>query len=458
MPTFKLHCKSPATGEVNILAYDPYLSTLFNETTQTKVIADAATTVQMNTPKGVSIDHPVVGKRRLARVKIQLGLLCNFSCEYCVQKAVPVEKESSKNKLDDFLASFDTWYDGGLYGDGSGTRIEFWGGEPFAYWKTLKPLAEEIRRRYPKVEFVTITNGSLFDEEKLAWLKAMNFSMGVSHDGPGQSVRGPDPLDDPAMLALWVKAKEMFGERISFNSILNNKNTSRSAIEKWFKERLGDDVILGEGELVVSYSEESANTAQFSAKELQEYARRAFMEMRNHEVDNFQIVRSRIFDFIDSIKSGRPLSDVGQKCKMDRPDQLAVDLSGNVLTCQNVSSISTAQNGKPHKLGHVSDLSEVVLDTSTHFSHRASCMSCPVVQLCKGSCMFNEGELFELSCRTSYFDNIAFLATAIESLTGMMLVYIEASWLPAERRDPFGFLGIKVDEVKPKRFIPIKAI
>ena len=40
----------------------------------------------------------------------------------------------------------------------------------------------------------------------------------------------------------------------------------------------------------------------------------------------------------------------------------------------------------------------IALDTATHFAFRQECMSCPVVQLCKGSCMFLEGEFFKQHC------------------------------------------------------------
>jgi len=65
------------------------------------------------------------------------------------------------------------------------------------YWKTLKPLAERLRGFYPDVQFSVITNGSLLDAGKNEWFNGMGFSVGLSHDGPGQSTRGPDPLSDP---------------------------------------------------------------------------------------------------------------------------------------------------------------------------------------------------------------------------------------------------------------------
>ena len=90
-----------------------------------------------------------------------------------------------------------------------------------------------------------------------------------------------------------------------------------------------------------------------------------------------------------SIQRQRPIEALGQKCGMDQPDAIAVDLRGNVMTCQN-----TGAKGA-HKIGHVADFDAIALDTATHFAFREECMACPVVQLCKGSCMFLEGEFFQ---------------------------------------------------------------
>jgi radical SAM protein with 4Fe4S-binding SPASM domain len=93
-------------------------------------------------------------------------------------------------------------------------------------------------------------------------------------------------------------------------------------------------------------------------------------------------------------------------------------LSGNVMTCQN-----TGAKGA-HKIGHVADFDAIVLDTATHFAFRPECMACPVVQLCKGSCMFLEGDFFAQSCANEFAFNMAIMMAAIWHLTGMVVVRI----------------------------------
>ena len=70
------------------------------------------------------------------------------------------------------MQQLEGWFAGGEDGQGAGVKIEFWGGEPFVYWKLLKPLGEAVKARYPNAQLSIVTNGSLFDDEKLAWVEA----------------------------------------------------------------------------------------------------------------------------------------------------------------------------------------------------------------------------------------------------------------------------------------------
>jgi len=127
---------------------------------------------------------------------------------------------------------------------------------------------------------------------------------------------------------------------------------------------------------------------------------------------------AKIRDVYASLQRRRPIEALGQKCGMDREDTIAVDLRGNVMTCQN-----TGAKGA-HKIGHVADFDAIALDTATHFAFREECMACPVVQLCKGSCMFLEGEFFKQSCANEFAFNMGVLMAAVWHLTGMVVVGI----------------------------------
>jgi uncharacterized protein len=341
-------------------------------------------------------------------------------------------------------------------------QIEFWGGEPFVYWKTFKPVAEALRERYPAAHFSVITNGSLLDIEKNTWLDSLGFSVAISHDGPGYHVRGADPMDNPEQRAAILDLYQRLSAtgRISLNAVMHRENPSRAAVNQWMVERFGPNVSIGEGAFTDPYDAGGLVQSIPDQAWAREYAKQAFLELRGGMAKNMSIAHEKVFDFLESIANRRPASILGQKCGMDRQDAIAVDLKGNVLTCQNTSASAIAPNGESHRIGHVSDLAGVRLKTSTHWSKRLDCGDCPVLQLCKGSCMFLEGTLWERGCDNAFADNIAFFAAGIELLTGFVPVYIDGPQC-ADRKDVFGLLGLQPTQhpVSPARkVIPIHPV
>ncbi len=375
-----------------------------------------AFSVNKNTPAGKA-------KQALKTVKIQLGLNCNYSCEYCNQRFVPHSEGTNPKSIAPFLRSLPDW----LQSDFSG-RFEFWGGEPLVYWRTLKPLAESLRKNYPNSKFFIITNGSLLDAGKNDWLVRLGFTVAVSHDGPGQSVRGKDPLENAetkaAILDLYRRLTPL--NRFSFNTMLNRENTSRAAISRFFIELTGDATVqIGEGAFIDPYDSGGKGMSLQDEGEEISFRRQAYKEGCSGESKNVSVVISRILELLSSLQQSRKAVTLGQKCSMDRSDNIAVDLNGDVLTCQNISAVATAPNGESHKIGNVFDFANIKLKTATHWAWREDCASCPVLQTCKGSCMFLEGDLWQAGCNNAFSDHIASFAMAIEYITGAALMRIE---------------------------------
>jgi uncharacterized protein len=142
---------------------------------------------------------------------------------------------------------------------------------------------------------------------------------------------------------------------------------------------------------------------------------------------------------------------------MDDEHTLAIDLRGNVMTCQNVSSLETGKNGESHLGGNLDNYDEVAIKTSTHWSNRAECPKCPVLHLCKGACMFLDKEFWDVSCANAYSDNVALFALSIEKITGYIPTLIKQDELPLERQDIFGTIYEHKEDTK-KKIIPIKIV
>jgi uncharacterized protein len=289
-----------------------------------------------------------------------------------------------------------------------------------------------------------------------------DFSVSISHDGPGQSVRGPDPFDDP------VKKKVILGfyrmmtrlkKGISFNPMMNSKNKSRKEIYEWFVNMTGDkNVKLGEGGIVDAYDEEGITNSLQSLQEHFEYRRTGFSDIFSTGGQiGFVGQLGKIDGFTQAVLSHSHAKYLGQKCGMDDEHVLAVDLRGNVMTCQNVSSLETSKNGESHLGGHITDMDAVEIKTSTHWSNRKECGGCPVLHLCKGACMFLDKKFWDISCANSYSDNVALFAVALERMTGYIPTLIKNDNLPLERQDIFGTI-FEHKEKPMKKVIPIKVI
>jgi uncharacterized protein len=127
-------------------------------------------------------------------------------------------------------------------------------------------------------------------------------------------------------------------------------------------------------------------------------------------------LEERIDNFYASIQRRRLSEALGQKCGMDREDTIAVDLRGNVMTCQNTGAKGV------HKIGHVKAFEDIALNTATHFAFREECMGCPVAPLCKGSCMFLEGEFFKQNCANEFAFNMGIqMLEAVRHLAVMVV-------------------------------------
>lgn len=370
-----------------------------------------------NDAPAFSHDDPIVGKEQPRILKIQLGLGCNYSCSYCSQGGQKEEKTSAADARA-FVDHIEDWL------EEAPEKIEFWGGEPTLYWHKLEELAPALRCIYPKVRMSMVTNGSLLTYERALWLHDLGFSLAVSHDGPGHALRGEDPLESEEWTETMRAIFKLFGERICFNVVITPLNYRLLDTVLWFEKRMGFEVKINVEDVVTDYG-----GARWKRHELEDMA----AEMRKAIGTGlglfFPRLRWSVQQFMESLAIAKPLTGSHQVCGMDRRDQLAVDLSGNVLTCQNAG----AESG--HKIGRVEDLAGVTLNTAKSWAVRSNCHECPVVHLCYGTCMFLDGREFSSSCEASYYYNTAIVAGIIKLLTGAEVRSI-SGWKPARMSFP----------------------
>lgn len=377
----------------------------------------------------VSPDAPVKKSKAPRTLKISMGLKCNYSCSYCNQ-AIHVGDSSHTNidDVSDFMNRLDDWL------EGEPEQVEIWGGEPWLYWKKIQVLLPELRKRFPKTEFLTITNGSLFNQTIYDLIVEYDITVVISHDAMGQHLRGPDPLLDDEKRE-WIDkvvANRAPSGKFCFNSVMCAGNHNPQAIKDYFYREFGPEVRSDFEGIVNDYSDgEIGLVREFTVSEylqLQDYILQGFYDGSLRDVSYFG---GRYNNFIEDLYNRKPSYSVGQKCGMDRPEELAVDLQGNAMTCQN-----TGANGS-HYIGNVYE-DNVELDTSWHWSHRKECASCPVLHLCKGSCMYLEGDNWSRSCNNEYYTAMPIFIAAMSDLAGSRLLTIEGQVIRPDYQIPTG--------------------
>lgn len=374
----------------------------------------------------ISPDNPGRKFSNIKRIKIQLGLSCNYSCKYCLQSAERTITRCTRSllEIENFVLKLKSAITDHAP-DGADLIFEFWGGEPFLYWDTLKPLAESIRSVYKKANFIIITNGSLFTEERVDWLIDQNFQIGISHDGPGQHLRGPDPLDSPESLRLIKKLYTALAHKgqLAFSVVLTLNNYSFNDIINYLKEKLDtDDVdIVTEGFPLV-LDDTSRHLSQTVSDDIYQNIRHAMRdELKNDDVVlQNKKMHMYLTNFYSFLITNKPALTSNLFCPATYLNVISIDLDGNILTCHNFNI------DHDHKAGHIDDIDNVRVRNLLHWAHRPECRTCPVVLTCSGACpVIGDPGIRKLTCDNHFLFHAIIFAIAIYNITGHELVSIE---------------------------------
>lgn len=116
------------------------------------------------------------------------SLSCNFSCTYCYHLKSFSHVNYASLKYDALKSGVDLFIRN--YNSVTSPVVRFIGGEPLIHFNLIERIAGYINKRasdfhfnghYPK--YILITNGSLINNKLSLFLKAYNFSVGISIDG-----------------------------------------------------------------------------------------------------------------------------------------------------------------------------------------------------------------------------------------------------------------------------------
>ena len=362
--------------------------------------------------------RPIAGKDRvLSKLKIQLGLACNTNCRYCMQapwRQAGEEPQPSEAEIDRFL---DSLSEAGIRLRPKG-RIEIWGGEPLVYIRTLRILLPKLRERFGRECVISLfTNGLLLTRETADLLLTHRVTVRISHDGPGQSLRGVDPIEDPKIFEVW---KHLFAESrragnpLEFHAVITPMNADLERVVDFFREKFGSEAEVGfEG--VVSQTGACAEDCGFTEESARVLSASVFNAAMNRSIPD-------LMPFIDELL-GRmvhrvPASRLGIRCEAGSRSVLTVDLKGRIGSCQN------RPVGR-FPVGTVKDLEHASNPHLTHWSLRPNCRDCLVLHSCKGGCPHLSDSEAQAACTNEFVFHSAVFASVWHLLTERIITGVE---------------------------------
>ena len=419
MPVFKLRCVRENGNEPIY-----YYNNITNVLSDTRY--EAETVVRGNIPRQNKTNVKKDIKRSQV-IKIQLGTACNQRCAYCSQE----EYRNSKVINFDFTKLLVYLLDNAP----PAASFEFWGGEPLLYSDLLLSFASELRKKFIESQFLLITNGSLLSHTINTQLDTLNFTVGISHDGPGQSNRGQNIFDFPSKKALTLELFNTLSQKqaISFNCMLTKDNYDRRAIVNYFKQQLGtSNFCLGEGGIIHATNQSGGLLSLITVDEHINYRLQLLQDIRFNRAPNFHRLQdnaNRLLSFIN----GDAFFCGGSLCGFDCSNVIIVDLLGRLLVCQGAS----AEIDSTMTYGSIFDIDTALL-ASQYFLDQDTCFNCPIVSLCRGACPITPEPFLDTVCSNFFSDHIPFLSAVVEYMTGGALPYLIEGPNDIIRWDLFG--------------------
>lgn len=361
---------------------------------------------------------------RLYRLKIQLGMSCNESCVYCSQRVCREEPVQPTNgKLETFLtklAELDIPW-------GKLNAVELWGGEPFVYWKQLKPTVEYLRDSmgYNNSILVT-TNGTLFTKEIADWCGQYNLKIKFSHDGVNHKYQRSlnDWLDNPSICE---NVRNYLNDHVGLIacefSPLHDVNLYHSL--DLFRERLGTNAsIMFDGAfwcdkfssyLLAGYTQEKIDKCG-------KYWYNILMDSidpTSKYYTSLDGTRYLFAVYLRRLVRGQLTASLSARCNSKSNNILTFDFDGNSIPCQGAVA-SQGLGG-----GSIDDPTTCYDTGFKSLHHRKNCPRCPYALLCGGPCGWRSDDEETIYCKSVRWSYAVMFKAAVKVLFDFDLERIE---------------------------------
>lgn len=365
-------------------------------------------------------DTTLTKSKNVTSLRIQMGMACNYRCQYCKQAAHA--QYDPHATLEDAKKLISRFNDICTTDRNEPISIQLWGGEPLLYWPVLVLLGEFFRAEFKWSRITVLSNGSLLTREKTDWFLKNNITLAFSHDGPGQlDYRSGDPLAEgsESLEALRYYASNC-NEPLYANAVITKGRYDLPGIIKHITDLVGDNVRVGfEGIVLVEDESQFDESTMFTEDDYLEMREVVVSHLVAGSLNDVGVFRAKINSLMSAIVADTynvPLN-CQQKCSMDSPYNVSIDLKGTILACHST----------PKPIGHIDKFEEATLSKINfiHWSKRQECLSCPVLVLCRGGCLAQDAVAFWHSCNNEFHFNMIFFEAVFELFFGEKVLAID---------------------------------
>lgn len=357
-------------------------------------------------------------------IRIYTGKNCNARCEYCLQQD---HRKEIKNKMSikDLVSEIVRVTDGHPV-----ERIHLWGGEPLLYFEECKEYVNTFNELRPNndYKFMTSTNGILLKDLNIQkWLYDNIYRLQISWDGPGQHLRGIDPLQDKSIVQFVKKMIERDSHSVIFSPVMTKSNRCLYKYKQEVQKIIGtDNFIMGPARLLLPLDEKMTKHAITDIDELDQYA----SNLRDI------IIQGKINPQWDFIKFyvNMMYGTLGSKfvphyCPSENDYFMMVDQNGKILTCTNVESdAENDEHNIPASMGHISELkngARLIADyPELKAKRKRLCEKCIIYSLCEGGCPRIPNNLLESYCNSRIAELLPVFIAILHAMTGKVLVEV----------------------------------
>ena len=298
--------------------------------------------------------------RVLKKVLIKLGSQCNWHCPHCHSEAVNYPFNS---KLIDWIQA------------NGFEKVSFGGGEPTLYWKTIEKICRALGHGY---QYQFVTNGSLMDQVKRAFIDDYNMTVCLSYDGTaGARTEEPPPrYEEFRYIRNLSFSICVYRQNMNFRQLTHDLESLCKQYQLRYKGSLQPEFVHQTA--AVSDDEADLDTAKSYCVQMAQLIESELLQISF--LTNFEDQRAvfeRAFTLKKALWKWWLPHDTRKGCRCFNENIQAVSLSGKFLLCPYTAryDIGTIETGPDWKA--VAALIPI------------KCRECSIFHICRCTCIAN---------------------------------------------------------------------